>query len=387
MLRIPTEEFVKRNNELRRLMGSHGLDLLLVYGDDFHNANIRYLTDYWPAFERVLLVISPAHNTVICGSPEGEYYKKDAARLGRVVSIKEFIVEGEEAPGVETMPLRDVIHDAYSGKVSPRVGLVGGSYIPASVYELILQSIGQERVEDFSFLLEGQSGLRAIKSENELKMIVKAYELSAMGMETALKTITAGISEQDVAAEVDYVLRKNGADGFSFDTMIASGGRSNTVVGRATHKIIAPNDLVMVSVGAKYQGYASAIGRPVYVGTPNKEMRDFLELGVRAADLAEEYLFPGSIASKVDIIAREYIAKQGFGEYHLYSVGHGLGMNEVEEPFCTPHTEYQLVKGNVISIDIGLFGNPELGGYRYEDGFFIGDDARVALSNCQRFTF
>lgn len=387
MIKIPDEEFKARNLMLQKLMDEKDIDVLFIYGDDFHCANIRYLVDFWPSFENVLLILPREGEIIIAGSPEIEYYKKDAARFGSIYNIKEFIIEGEETPNVETVSLGKIINTVIEKIKNPKFGLVGSAYIPLDIYNLIISSIPNKNIKDFSFLLEGVNGLRAVKSDNEIKILKKAYSIAQSGMEKALEIIKDGVSEYSVAAEAEYVMRKNGAEGFAFDTMVASGSRSNTVVGRATDKIIQKNELVMLAFGARYQGYASSIGRPVFIGVPDKKMKKFLSLGVNAADISEKYMVTGGIASEVDIKARDYIAKEGFGKYHLYSVGHGLGLHEVEEPFCTPHTNYKLLKGHVISIDIGLFGNWELGGYRYEDGFYLDDNKGVALSTCQKITF
>jgi Xaa-Pro aminopeptidase len=387
MDKIPDIEFIERNKELQKKMDENDIDILFIYGDDFHPANIRYLVDFWPSFENVLLVLPKEGEITIAGSPEIELYKKDAARIGNIVNVAEFIIEGEEAPDVETMSLKEIVFNYLKGEKAYSFGLIGSDYIPLGIYKLILSSIGEDTVKNYSDLLEGVSGLRAVKSKAEITMIKKAYQLAESGMDKALDIITDGITEYEIAAEIEYIMRKNGAEGFAFDTMVASGRRSNTVVGRATDKIISKGDLVMVSAGARYQGYASSIGRPVYIGIPGKELKRFLSLGVKAADISQEFLITGGIASKVDTEAREFIKNQGFGRYHLYSVGHGLGLHEVEEPFCTPSTNYELVKGNVISIDVGIFGHPEFGGYRYEDGFYLDSEKGVALSNFKKITF
>jgi Xaa-Pro aminopeptidase len=387
MDKINSHEFSDRNNRLKKIMEKNNIDMLFIYGDDFHSANIRYLVDFWPSFENVLLILPQEGEIIIAGSPEIEYYKEDAAKLGKIVNIEDFIIEGEEAPNVETVLLKDIIYSNLKNKKDPQFGLVGSQYIPLGIHQLLLESIGRDKITDWSELLEGRKGLRAIKSENEIKLIMKAYKLSEIGMETAMRVIKDGIAEYEVAAEMEYVVRRNGAEGFAFDTMVASGKRSNTVVGRATDKVIEKGDLVMLAVGAKYEGYASSIGRPVYIGSPDRDMKHFLSVGVNAANLSEEKIVSGGPASLVDTVAREYIRKEGFGDYHIYSVGHGLGLHEVEEPFCTPSTDYTLVNGNVISIDIGLFGNPRLGGYRYEDGFYVCKDKAVALSSFQKVTF
>jgi len=387
IVKIPDSEFIERISKLQQKMDDKNIDMLFIYGDDFHCANIRYLVDFWPSFENVLLLLPKEGEIIIAGSPEIELYKKDAARTGKIVNVEDFIIEGEEAPDVETVALKDIVFDSLKGKKEYNFGIVGSEYIPLGIYKLILESIESMQLKDHSDLLEGVHGIRSVKSDNEIEMIKKSYQLAETGMNKAFSMIKDGLHEYEIAAEVEYIMRKNGAEGFAFDTMIASGHRSNTVVGRATDKIISKGDLVMVCAGARYQGYASSIGRPVYIGTPDKKMKEFLSLGVNAANISEEYLLTGKVASKVDTEAREYIKNRGFGKYHLYSVGHGLGLHEVEEPFCTPSTDYDLIKGNVISLDIGIFGHPEFGGYRYEDGFYMDDKKGIALSSFKKVTF
>jgi Xaa-Pro aminopeptidase len=124
--------------------------------------------------------------------------------------------------------------------------------------------------------------LQAQKSPAEIEVIRYAYKIAELGLNTAVDVIQEGITEQEVAAEAEAAMRRAGAEGTGIDTIVASGPHSRPILGRSTFQRIQANELVLLTVAPRYEGYHGAIGRPVLVGNPGDEIRRSLDVACQA---------------------------------------------------------------------------------------------------------
>jgi Xaa-Pro aminopeptidase len=165
-------------------------------------------------------------------------------------------------------------------------------------------------------------------------------------------------------------MRRAGAEGTGIDTIVASGPHSRPILGRSTFRRIQANELVLLTVAPRYEGYHGAIGRPVLVGNPGDEIRRSLDVACQAQEACFRAMRPGIEGREVEAIGRQIVAEAGLGSYFLYSGVHSVGVIEFEPPILGPSSEARLKKDMVISIDIPLFNTP-WGGLRIEDGYLI----------------
>ncbi len=165
-------------------------------------------------------------------------------------------------------------------------------------------------------------------------------------------------------------MRRAGAEGTGIDTIVASGPNSRPILARSTFRRIEPDDLVLLTVAPRYQGYHAAIGRVVLVGDPGPEVRRALDTAIRAQRAASEALRPGREGRQVEAVGRGIVADAGLGQYFLYSGLHSVGVIEFEPPIFGPSSPATLKENMVISIDIPMFNTP-WGGLRIEDGYAI----------------
>ena len=258
--------------------------------------------------------------------------------------------------------------------------------MPVSIYNMTKAAVPGAQLVDAAYIVDQ---MRVKKSLAERDMLREAYRISDLGAEAIMPAIKPGATEREVVAEAEYVMRKAGAEWFSFSTIIGSGDRINTVLARATNRVLAAGDLLEFTVGAKWEGYGSAIGRTTVVGNnPTPQQKAYLQVGYQAEALAIEQLKLGADGREVDKAARQHIEQHGLGDYHLYSVGHGIGIMECgEEPCLTSRRELIVEPGHAISIDIGIFGDPGFGGQRFEDGFIATEEGIEPLSHFCRETF
>ena len=211
---------------------------------------------------------------------------------------------------------------------------------------------------------------RAQKSSAELEVIRYAYGIAEVGLNAGIEAIGAGVTEREVAAEIEASMRRAGAEGTGIDTIVASGPNSRPILARSTFRRIEPNDLVLLTVAPRYQGYHAAIGRVVLVGNPGPEVRRALATAIRAQRAASEALRPGREGRQVEAVGRGIVDDAGLGQYFLYSGLHSVGVIEFEPPIFGPSSPATLRENMVISIDIPMFNTP-WGGLRIEDGYAI----------------
>ena len=240
----------------------------------------------------------------------------------------------------------------------------------------------KESVESISF--EPKNGLiwelRKVKDSSEIRMIREASKITSLGMEETMEFIKPGIREYEIAAEVEYSIRKNGADGMAFETIVASGERTCLPHGGCTERRIQRGDIVVIDLGAKYRGYCIDITRTMVVGTPTQRQREIFESVKLAQEQAMKVLREGVEAQKPDEEARETLKMKGLGEYFVHGLGHGLGLEIHEPPTLRPGNTEILKKGNVVTVEPGVY-IPGFGGIRIEDTVHILEDGFEKLTN------
>jgi Xaa-Pro aminopeptidase len=212
--------------------------------------------------------------------------------------------------------------------------------------------------------------LRALKSPAEIEVIRYAYRIAEAGFQAGVEAIQEGVTEREIAAEIDTAMRRAGAEGTGIDTIVASGPNSRPILARSTFRQIQPDELVLLTVAPRYEGYHAAIGRPVTVGDPGAEIVRAVDTAIRAQQACAKAMRPGVEGRQVEAIGRRIVEEAGLGGYFLYSGVHSVGVIEFEPPIFGPSSPARLKKDMVISIDIPMFNTP-WGGLRVEDGYLI----------------
>jgi Xaa-Pro aminopeptidase len=220
---------------------------------------------------------------------------------------------------------------------------------------------------------------RMVKDEEELQLIRAAVQLGATLFDRALEVIKPGVKEVEVAAEMEYMARRAGAEGMSFPTIIASGPRSALPHGRATEQAIAPGGFVVCDFGVILNGYCSDQTRTVWVGLELDKARSAYYAVKAAQEAAIAAVRPGVTAGDVDSAARKVLAKAGFGRYFTHSTGHGVGLEIHEPPRVAAGQDEVLKPGMVITIEPGIY-------FPGEWGIRIEDMVAVNESGCEVLT-
>jgi Xaa-Pro aminopeptidase len=203
--------------------------------------------------------------------------------------------------------------------------------------------------------------------------------LGASLFDAAVKAIRPGVKETDVAGEMEHEARRKGAEGMSFDTIVAAGPRSAFPHGRASSETIPAGAFVILDWGAILDGYCSDQTRTVYVGAPGNEERRMYDAVREAQQAALEAVRPGARTGDVDRAARRVLERAGYGRYFTHSTGHGVGLEIHEAPRVARAQKEELRPGMVITIEPGIYVAGK-GGIRIEDM------VRVTESGCEVLT-
>ena len=228
--------------------------------------------------------------------------------------------------------------------------------------------------------------LRAVKDGDELSQMSEAAQLSSSVFEGLLKSLRLGLPERAVAAEIEYRMRKAGADGPSFETIVASGPRSAWPHARPSGKLLMKNELVVLDQGAILRRYCSDMTRTVFLGRCPKKIRSMYGAVLAALEAAKAGIRPGIEAEKVDKAARDVLKRAGLARFFTHSTGHGLGLEVQEMPRVGRGDSTRLEAGMVVTIEPGVYLEG-LGGIRIEDEVVVTPHGLGELTTASRELF
>jgi Xaa-Pro aminopeptidase len=208
--------------------------------------------------------------------------------------------------------------------------------------------------------------LRVVKDEDELAVMAEAALAGCRLFEGILGFLRPGVSEMAVAAELEHQARLLGAEGMSFETIVASGARSAMPHGRATAALLPKRGFVTLDFGIIHKGYCSDMTRTVYLGRPKPGERKAYEAVLEAQENAVNAVAPGASCAEVDEAARSVLRREGLGEAFSHSTGHGVGLEIHEPPRVGVGQATRLVPGMVVTIEPGVYLAGQFG-IRIED--------------------
>ena len=236
--------------------------------------------------------------------------------------------------------------------------------------------------------LKPQSGLvekmRAVKSEKELSLLRKSTRLNEKVFQSVYNTIEPGMTEREIALALELTMREMGAEGPSFDTIVAFGTNAARPHAVPTDRELQAGDLVLIDMGLIYRGYCSDMTRTFVAGKPDPIFVDRLRL-VRRAQLAGINAIRAGVSGfAVDRAARQVLIDGGYGDYFGHGLGHGVGIAVHEEPRLSSRSRKQLQAGMVVTVEPGIY-LPEWGGIRLENMVIVNEDGCEVLNQDTTF--
>jgi Xaa-Pro aminopeptidase len=212
--------------------------------------------------------------------------------------------------------------------------------------------------------------LALVKDNDEIGCIKEAAKIADVAFERILGVIEPGVTENEVAAELEYQMKIQGSEKPAFETIVASGWRAALPHGLASDKKIKKGEMITFDFGAVYKGYACDITRTVFVGPTSSKQKKVYNLVLKAQKKALSMAKAGITGEKLDSYARSIIARGGYEKQFGHGLGHGVGMKVHEGPRVAPQSDYVLKAGNVVTIEPGIY-IPKWGGVRIEDDIVI----------------
>lgn len=222
--------------------------------------------------------------------------------------------------------------------------------------------------------------LRAIKEEKEIEYIKKSIGITLNSLNLILKLVKPGVMERDLEIELEYQIKKHGAQKCAFDLIIASGERSALPHGIASNKKLKNREFVIFDIGANYLGYNSDLTRTFYLGTIGAKEKKIYNIVYQAREKAISKIRAGIETNVVDFAGRDFIKKYGYGKFFGHGLGHGLGLSVHELPLINLKKGEFLKENMVVTIEPGIY-IPHFGGVRIEDVAIVKKDNCKLLSS------
>lgn len=234
-------------------------------------------------------------------------------------------------------------------------------------------------IAESNFLSHTIARLRSVKDKRELEFIEKAQAVTDKAFQYILTRIKEGVTEKQIALDLEFFIRTNGGDGLAFDIIAVSGKNSSLPHGVPTDKPLEKGDFLTLDFGAKYNGYCSDMTRTVALGFVADKQKTVYETVLKAQKAAIESIKAGVPCKDVDAVARNIIDKAGFGGKFGHGLGHSLGIAIHESPACNTRDITPLTSGTVMTVEPGIYLEGEFG-VRIEDMVIVTKEGCINLT-------
>lgn len=348
---------INRVNNLREQMKSEGISSFLITSP----YNLRYLTGFTGTTGLALIGLEEAFFIT------DFRYTEQAAK--QCVGFK--IVKN-------VGPILEVVADLVESKNIENLGFEE-SFVPFKQYAELERLLEVDLIPVSGMVEE----LREVKDEEEIAIVEKACEIADKAFSHILTYIKPGMTEIQVANELDFYMRSLGASSVSFETIVASGLRSAMPHGVASEKVIEQGDMITIDFGCYYNGYVSDMTRTISLGEPSDKLREIYNVVKEAQQKVLDVAKPGMTGVELDAVARDYIASKGYGEAFGHSTGHGIGLEIHEGPNVSKLAEKAFVPGNIITNEPGIY-LPGIGGVRIEDDMLVTENGIKRLTHSEK---
>lgn len=224
--------------------------------------------------------------------------------------------------------------------------------------------------------------LRMVKDPEELALIREAVRITDEAYRQVVAQAKPGVTERDLALEAEWYMRQQGAEGLAFDIIIAGGPRSALPHAQPGPRPLAPGDMVIVDMGARYHHYCADMTRTFAIATATPRLREIYAICAQAQGVGVNHLRAGMTGREADALTRDVIAAAGYGEYFGHGTGHGVGLEIHEAPRLSRTAESVIPAGATVTIEPGIY-IPE-GGVRIEDLVLVTDTGVEILTQAAK---
>lgn len=256
-------------------------------------------------------------------------------------------------------------------------------YMTVSEYDRLFKKLDNVSAMPMGAELES---LRSIKTESEINLLREAEKIGDMAFKEVLPLIKTGMTENELAAEIEYRMRKLGASGTSFETIAVSGKRSAMPHGKPSEKKLEHGDFVTMDFGCVYKGYCSDMTRTVVMCEASEKQIEIYNTVLKAQLAGLDAIASGVCARDADGAARRVIEDAGYGECFGHSLGHGVGLLIHEQPSLSARSDVILKENMVVTCEPGIYVS-DFGGVRIEDMVVVGKGGCENLTSSDKKLF
>ncbi len=346
----------RRIARLRQELQARGLDAFLVQQPE----NRRYLTGFTGSAGTVIVTAEAALLLV-------DFRYTEQAR--------------KQAPGFEVVQIKDSLEKelpTYLERLGGKRWGFESAFVTVAQYEKLRPAF-----EAAGIALEGVEnlveGLRAVKDEEELALLRQAIRLTDEAFSHLLDWVRPGMSEREVAWEIEKYIREHGGEGLAFPTIIGSGPNGAMPHYQAGERLLQPGEPIVVDMGAVCGGYHADMTRTIVLGEPDEQFWGIYNLVREAQERAEAGIRAGMPCAEADRLAREVIEAAGYGERFGHSLGHGVGLGTHEPLRLSALSMETLPAGATVTVEPGIY-LPGWGGVRIEDVVLVREDGVEVLT-------
>ncbi len=359
-------DFENRIYSLREILEEDSIDGILIE----NVTDIYYLTGIQVSVGKLIIHNKGAHFIV-----DGRYYEaiKDETKFLEVVLAEPDLLTG--------LLLEELAHIKSLAFCSEKTTYQRYTELQEVVDKVLKEDASRELeiLPADDFVLQ----LRSIKSPEEIKRLSAAAALGSKGYDYVVDLLSEGITELEVARELDIFWKKHGSEGLAFDPIVAFGPNSAKPHHHPDNTKLQKGMPVLIDIGVKLSHYNSDMTRVVFFGEPESKMQEIYEIVKQAQEAALKLCKPGTRMGDLDMEARMWITDRGYGKEFSHGLGHGVGLEVHELPVIRSASKYDAVvlqPGMVITVEPGIYLGG-LGGVRIEDAIVITEEGHSNLTN------
>ncbi len=312
------------------------------------------------------LIFSPENIQYLTGFSGGEGYLLVGEGENLLMVDARYIIQAQE----ETRGCRPFLLEKGIKGVAAHISTLGlrrVGFEAAGISVALFEQLQEGVVEvELVPLKEEMERLRGVKTSDEIAWIKGAIDIAEGAWEKSLEMVKPGTREDELALELEYIMKRGGSEGVAFEPIVASGPRSALPHAHPTSRKLDEGDLVLFDFGSRYHGYTSDETCTVILGRATQEQKRIYQIVREAHDKALERVRPGITLAEIDAAARGHISEAGHGEHFGHGTGHGVGLAVHEWPVVGRDSPDVAEEGMIFTIEPGIYISG-WGGVRIED--------------------
>ena len=367
--KINRAELETRLTMLRREMAQENLDAIFVYGDEYRKEQLRYVSNYWPIFDRGALLVGLSSEPIVLAAPESQKVAQEMTPWKDVRCVPDlfasYISDTIDYPLATYYRFPRLAEEMRHRGPLNRLGVVGMDAMSVTLFESVKNGFGCEIVNADSILYK----MREVKSLLECACLREAGRIASEGIKALIHSDIVGMHETELCGIAEAAARKAGAESIVF-TICATGKRTNNIVPRAADKYVEDGDMVSFGLAVSYEGYVSTCQVPFAAGRYSEETWRTIDALIRANETGLKQLRADNPMKNLVAAVRDSFRAEKLDQYDVYPPLHGIGLAEAENPYPDENAAQLFEAGMTFNTDISLFGTPG-DSNRIEGGYIV----------------